>query len=181
VGWLPADRESHELAEKLLGGTIAKQDIDRDRLTIHSDNGPSMASKPVAALLIDLGVTKSHSRPHTSNDNPYSESGFRTMKYRPDFPDRFGSEEEANAHCRKFFRWYNHEHFHSRIGWRHPVDVHYGRTDEIAQARAETLSAAYARHPERFVRKHPTPAKMPDAAWINKPTDTDEEDANDQD
>jgi putative transposase len=172
VGWLLADRESHELAGRLLAETIAKQGVDRDQLTIHSDNGPSMASKPVAFLLADLGVTKSHSRPHTSNDNPYSESGFRTLKYRPDFPDRFDSEDDANTFCRKFFGWYNHEHFHSGIGWHHPVDVHHGRADAVQEARAATLTAAHTRHPERFVRKHPTPAPLPTTAWINKPAET---------
>lgn len=171
VGWLIAERESAALAEKLLADTIAKQRIDRDRLTIHADNGSSMASKPVAFLLADLGVTKTHSRPHTSNDNPYSESHFRTLKYRPDFPDTFGSIADARAFCQRFFTWYNTEHYHSGIGWHHPIDVHYGRSETIRAGRAKVLTTAYTRNPERFVRKHPEPPALPTAAWINKPTD----------
>lgn len=172
VGWLLADRESAALAEKLLADTVTKHDIDADRLTIHADNGSSMASKPVAFLLADLGVTKTHSRPHTSNDNPYSESQFRTLKYRPDFPDTFGSITEARAFCQRFVAWYNTEHNHSGIAWHRPIDVHYGRHHQIQAARANTLATAYTRNPERFVRRPPKPATPPDAAWINKPTDT---------
>jgi putative transposase len=171
VGWLLADAESKDLAEKLLADTIAKQHIDRDQLTIHADNGSSMASKPVAFLLADLGVTKSHSRPHTSNDNPYSESQFRTLKYRPDFPDTFGCLADARAFCQRFFAWYNAEHYHSGIAWLHPIDVHYGRAEQVRAIRADVLNAAYARHPERFVSKPPQPAALPAAAWINKPPD----------
>jgi putative transposase len=176
VGWLIAERESAVLAEKLLADTITKHDIDRDTLTLHADNGSSMASKPVAFLLADLGVTKTHSRPHVSNDNPYSESQFRTLKYRPDFPDTFGSIEDAREHCRTFFTWYNTQHYHSGIGWNHPIDVHYGRSETVRASRAEVLTTAYARNPERFVRKHPEPPAPPTAAWINKPTDPDEQD-----
>ncbi|WP_156516462.1 DDE-type integrase/transposase/recombinase, partial [Nocardia arizonensis] len=175
VGWMIAERESATLAEKLLADTIAKHGIDRDRLTVHADNGSSMASKPVAFLLADLGVTKTHSRPHTSNDNPYSESQFKTMKYRPDFPERFGSIEDARAHARSFFTWYNTEHYHSGIAWHHPVDVHYGRAESQRGARAHVLTDAYQRHPERFVRKHPEPPALPTAAWINKPDDEQEQ------
>jgi putative transposase len=138
-------------------------------LTIHADRGTSMASKPVAFLLADLGVTKSHSRPRCSNDNPYSESQFRTLKYRPDFPARFGSFEDAHAHCVDFFSWYNHEHRHSGIGFHTPADLHYDRAQAIDIERAQVLDAAYAAHPERFVRRPPTPPALPDAAWINKP------------
>jgi putative transposase len=120
VGWLITESESAALAEKLLADTIAKQRIDRDTLTIHADNGSSMASKPVAFLLADLGVTKTHSRPHTSNDNPYSEAHFRTLKYRPDFPDRFGSLADARGFCRRFFAWYNTAHRHSGLAWHTP-------------------------------------------------------------
>lgn len=176
VGWLIAERESAALAEKLLADTITKHNIDRDQLTLHADNGSSMASKPVAFLLADLGVTKTHSRPHTSNDNPYSESQFRTLKYRPDFPDTFGSIADARAFCQRFFTWYNTEHHHSGIGWHHPIDVHYGHADTVHAARADVLSAAYARNPQRFVRKHPEPPALPAAAWINKPTDPDDKD-----
>ena len=175
VGWMVAERESAALAEKLLADTIAKHDIDRDQLTIHADNGSSMASKPVAFLLADLGVTKTHSRPHVSNDNPYSESQFRTLKYRPDFPATFGSIHDARAFCQHFFRWYNTEHYHSGIGWHRPIDVHYGRAEPVRAARADVLSAAYTRNPERFVRKHPEPPASPDAAWINRPTEEHQE------
>jgi putative transposase len=172
VGWLLADAESKVLAEKLLADTIAKQNINRNQLTIHADNGSSMASKPVAFLLADLGVTKSHSRPHTSNDNPYSEAQFRTLKYRPDFPDTFGSIVDARSFCQRFFTWYNAEHYHSGVAWLHPVDVHYGRAETVRAVRAEVLNAAYVRNPDRFVNKPPQPATLPTAAWINRPTQT---------
>ncbi len=169
VGWMLATKESKELAERLLADTIGKQDIDRDQLTIHADRGSSMASKPVAFLLADLGVTKSHSRPHCSNDNPFSESQFKTLKYRPDFPDTFGSLEDARAFCATFFRWYNVEHRHSGIGMHTPFDVHHGYADAVRQARATTLDLAYAANPERFVRKHPEPPELPGTTWINRP------------
>jgi putative transposase len=171
-GWMLARFERAKLAEALLAETIAKQNIERDQLTIHADRGTSMASKPVAHLLADLGVTKSHSRPHVSNDNPYSESHFHTLKYRPEFPKRFGSFEDAHAFCGRFFTWYNHDHRHSGIGFHTPADVHYGRAEGIRARRAETLDAAYAAHPERFVRHPPTPPALPNAAWINKPKET---------
>jgi putative transposase len=171
VGWLIADRESAALAEQLLADTIAKQGVDRDTLTIHADNGSSMASKPVAFLLADLGVTKSHSRPHTSNDNPYSEAQFRTLKYRPEFPKTFASLTEARTFCQRFFAWYNTEHRHSGIAWHTPHTVHHGHTEQVRAVRAEVLNAAYDRNPERFVRKHPEPTDLPTAAWINRPTD----------
>jgi putative transposase len=170
VGWLIAESESAALAEKLLADTTTKQRIEADQLTIHADNGSSMASKPVAFLLADLGVTKIHSRPHTSNDNPYSESQFRTMKYRPDFPERFGSITDARVFCQRLFAWYNTEHYHSGIGWHHPADIHYGQAETVRASRADVLTA-YTRHLERFVRKHPEPPALPTAAWINKPTD----------
>jgi putative transposase len=168
-GWMLARAERAYLAERLLADTIAKQHVSRDQLTIHADRGTSMASKPVAFLLADLGVTKSHSRPHTSNDNPYSESQFKTLKHRPEFPDRFGCLEDAHAFCTRFFRWYNQEHRHSGIGFHTPADVHYGRAELVQAQRATVLDAAYAAHPERFVRKPPTPPQLPTAAWINKP------------
>jgi putative transposase len=173
VGWLLAENESALLAEKLLADSITKHDIDRDQLTVHADNGSSMASKPVAFLLADLGVTKTHSRPHTSNDNPYSEAQFKTLKYRPNFPDTFGSLADARVFCQRFFAWYNTEHYHSGIGYHHPIDVHYGRSGAVREARADVLAAAYMRNPERFVRKHPEPPELPAAAWINKPDETD--------
>jgi putative transposase len=168
-GWMLARAERAHLAERLLADTIAKQQVSRDQLTIHADRGTSMASKPVAYLLADLGVTKSHSRPHTSNDNPYSESQFKTLKHRPEFPDRFGCLEDAHAFCTRFFRWYNAEHRHSGIGFHTPADVHYGRAELVQAQRATVLEAAYAAHPERFVRKPPAPPTLPTAAWINKP------------
>ncbi len=168
-GWMLARAERAHLAERLLADTITKQGVTSDQLTIHADRGSSMASKPVAFLLADLGVTKSHSRPHVSNDNPFSESQFKTLKYRPEFPDRFGSFEDAYAFCSWFFGWYNDEHRHSGIGFHTPADVHYGRAEAIQAHRAEVLDAAYAAHPERFVRKPPTPPQLPNAAWINKP------------
>jgi putative transposase len=171
VGWMVASRESAVLAERLIAEAVRKQGVDRDQLTLHADRGSSMASKPVAFLLADLGVTKSHSRPHCSNDNPYSEAQFKTLKYRPDFPDRFGCIEDARVFCDGFFRWYAHEHRHSGLGLHTPADVHYGRATAVRQARAEVLSAAYAVHPERFVRKPPEPPPLPSAAWINKPED----------
>jgi putative transposase len=171
VGWMIAGRESAALAEQLLADTIAKQGIDRNTLSIHADNGSSMASKPVAFLLADLGVTKSHSRPRTSNDNPYSESQFRTLKYRPDFPATFGSLEDARVFCQRFFRWYNTEHRHSGIAWHTPHNVHYGHSAAVHAVRTDVLAAAYTRNPERFVRKHPEPAELPAATWINKPAD----------
>jgi putative transposase len=171
VGWMVASRESGVLAERLFAETIRKQGISRDQLTIHADRGSSMMSKPVAFLLADLGVTKSHSRPHVSNDNPYSESQYRTLKYRPDFPDRFTSIEESRVFCGRFFPWYNHDHHHSGIGLHTPADVHYGRADAVRAARADVLDLAYKTNPERFVRKPPEPPKLPTAAWINKPPD----------
>jgi len=171
VGWMLAAEESAALAERLLAETISKQGVDRDQLTIHADRGSSMASKPVALLLADLGVTKTHSRPHCPNDNPFSESQFKTMKYRPEFPDRFGGPEDARAFCTRFFPWYNDDHRHSGIGYHAPADVHYGRAVALREQRAQVLIAAYAIHPERFVNKHPTPPALPVAAWINKPVE----------
>lgn len=171
VGWMVADRESSELARKLISETIRKQAADPSHLTIHADRGSSMKSKPVALMLSDLGVTKTHSRPHVSNDNPFSESHFKTMKYRPEFPTRFGSIEDARAFCVDFFQWYNHEHHHSGIALLTPATVHYGLAESVTQARLETLQQAYQLHPERFVKKEPRPPQLPDAVWINPPAD----------
>ena len=168
-GWMLARAERAYLAERLLADTITKQGVVRDQLTVHADRGSSMASKPVAFLLADLGVTKSHSRPHVSNDNPFSESQFKTLKYRPEFPARFGSFEDAHQFCGWFFGWYNDEHRHSGIAFHTPADMHYGRAETIQANRATVLDAAYAAHPERFVHKPPTPLPLPQAAWINKP------------
>ncbi len=175
-GWLLASREDARLAEQLLAETCFKQSIDRDQLTVHADRGSSMTSKPVALLLADLGVTKSFSRPRVSNDNPFSESQFKTLKYRPDFPDRFDSIDHARAHCQRFFGWYNHEHRHSGIALMTPADVHHGRAATITAARQTVLDSAYAANPERFVRKHPQPPEPHDASWINQPT-TQEDDS----
>ena len=175
VGWMVAHREQADLAERLIAETLVKQDIPAGQLTLHADRGSSMTSKPVAFLLADLGVTKTHSRPHVSNDNPYSESQFKTLKYRPGFPDRFASIEQARAFCQDFFRWYNAEHRHSGIGLLAPEVVHHGQAQDAYDARAQVLAAAYAAHPERFVRQAPRPPQLPTAAWINppKPTTTD--------
>ena len=145
--------------------------ITQGTLTIHADRGTSMASKTVALLLADLGVTKSHSRPHCSNDNPYSEAQFKTLKYRPEFPDRFGSIEDGRAFCRGFFSWYNHDHRHSGVGFHTPAAVHFGRAESLQLVRARVLQAAYAAHPERFVHNPPVPPQLPGIAWINKPTE----------
>ena len=169
VGWMVATRESAQLAEVLIRQTLTKQGIQSDQLTIHADRGSSMTSKPVAFLLADLGVTQSHSRPHVSDDNPYSEAQFKTLKYRPDFPARFDSIEAARLHCQRFFGWYNHEHRHSDLGLHTPGDVHHGLAEIIREKRAGILNTAYAAHPERFVRKPPTPPELPSSAWINQP------------
>ena len=171
VGWMVASRESDVLAERLIAESLRKQRIDRGQLTLHADRGSSMASKTVAFLLADLGVTKSHSRPHVSNDNPYSEAQFKSLKYRPDFPDRFGCIEDARVFCDRFFGWYAHEHRHSGIGLHTPADVHYGRAHAVREARGLVLDAAYATNPERFVSKPPVPPKLPETVWINKPDD----------
>jgi len=170
-GWLLAPREDAKLAEQLIGDTCFAQNIERGQLSLHADRGSSMASKTVALLLADLGVTKSHSRPHVSNDNPFSESQFKTMKYRPDFPARFDSIEQARRHTRDFMGWYNHAHRHSGIAMMSPADVHYGRAAQITAARGVVLDSAYTAHPDRFVRHAPVPPKMSDASWINRPVD----------
>jgi putative transposase len=169
VGWMVAPRESAELAKRLIGETCAKQGIDAGQLTIHADRGSSMTSKPVALLLADLGVTKTHSRPHVSDDNPFSESQFKTLKYRPEFPDRFGSLEDARAFCQGFFPWYNSEHHHGGIGLLTPEAVHYGKAEQMQARRQEVLLRAYQQTPERFVRREPRPPNLPTAVWINPP------------
>jgi len=171
VGWMVATRESATLAEKLIRETCTKQGIARGQLTVHADRGSSMTSKAVALMLADLGVTKTHSRPYVSNDNPFSEAQFKTLKYRPGFPQRFGSLEDARIHCRAFFRWYNHEHRHSGIAYLTPQAVHYGRANEILEARARALDAAYEVNPARFKGKRPQPNRPPEAVWINPPPD----------
>jgi len=170
VSWMVAPAESAELAQAFIADALARQGIERDQLTIHADRGSSMTSKPVAQLLVDLGVTRTHSRPHVSNDNPYSESQFKTLKYCPAFPGRFGSIEHARQFCAEFFQHYNHEHRHSGIGLHTPASVHYGTVTEIWGKRAETLDAAYQKNPARFGYCRPTPPTLPTAAWINEPT-----------
>jgi len=169
VGWMIAYRETAELAEQLIADTLAKQNIEPGTLTLHADRGSSMRSKPVAALLLDLQVAKTHSRPHVSDDNPYSEAHFKTLKYRPDFPDRFGSIEDARAHCQQFFHWYNTVHCHSGIGLMPPDAVHYGSAVARRAQRAVTLEAAFIAHPNRFKGLSPQPPTLPTAAWINPP------------
>ena len=169
VGWMIAHRESAVLAERLILETCEKQKIEPGQLTIHADRGSSMTSKPVALLLADLGVTKTHSRPHVSDDNPYSESQFKTLKYRPTFPERFGSIEDARIFCQEFFPWYNRAHRHSGIGLMTPEVVHYGKGELATIERDFVLTAAFRMHPERFVRGTPRAPRVPEAVWINKP------------
>lgn len=174
VGWMLALRESAALATTLIEETCSKQIIQPGELTVHADRGSSMRSKPVAFLLADLSITKTHSRPYTSNDNPYSESQFRTMKYRPEFPDRFGCIQDARAFCQRFFAWYNDDHRHSGIGMLTPAMVHFGQAPAIREKRQTVLDAAYLAHPDRFVRRPPTPLPLPKEVWINKPQTSDQ-------
>lgn len=169
VGWMIAHQESSALAKRLIAESCEKQSIQAGQLTVHADRGASMKSKPVALLLSDLGITKTHSRPHVSDDNPFSESQFKTLKYRPGFPDRFGSIQDARAFCQDFFSWYNTEHRHTGIGLLTPGMVHYGKAEAVIGQRRIVLSAAFDAHPERFVRGLPVPPPLPEAAWINKP------------
>ena len=173
VGWMIAPREAAALATKLIEETCDKHLILPDQLTIHADRGSSMRSKPVAFLLADLSITKTHSRPYTSNDNPYSESQFRTMKYRPEFPDRFGCLQDSHAFCQRFFPWYNDDHRHSGIGMLTPAMVHFGQAPAIREKRRTILDAAYLAHPDRFVRRPPIPLPLPKEVWINKPQNSD--------
>jgi putative transposase len=169
VGWMVAHQESAALAERLIAATCDKQAIVPAQLTIHADRGSSMTSQPVALLLADLGITRTHSRPHVSNDNPFSEAQFKTLKYRPEFPARFGSLEDARAFCQPFFTWYNTAHHHGGIGLLTPAMVHSGQAAAVRAHRADVLAAAYAAHPERFVRRPPAPPALPAAVWINPP------------
>ena len=169
VGWMVARQESAALGRDLIEASCQKQEIDPDQLTVHADRGAAMRSKAVALLLSDLGVTKSHSRPHVSNDNPYSEAQFKTMKYRPDYPDRFGCLEDARVWARDFFEWYNFQHHHTGLGLMTPAVVHYGQAAKVQSERQQVLTNAFAAHPERFVRGIPTTPVLPEAVWINKP------------
>ena len=170
VGWLIAERESASLAEELIAATCVRQNIQAGQLTLHADRGSSMSSKPVALLMADLGVTKTHSRPHVSNDNPFSESQFKTLKYRPDYPERFGCQQDARTWAAQFFRWYNYEHHHSALGLLTPADVHFGRAQTILNQRQQVLHTAFQKNPERFVKGPSTPAPVPSTVWINPPT-----------
>nr|WP_246542432.1 IS3 family transposase [Collimonas antrihumi] len=169
VGWMVAEQETAELAEQLIADSAAKESIAPGTLTLHADRGSSMRSKPVAMLLVDLGITKSHSRPYISDDNPYSEAQFKTLKYQPGFPSRFGSLADARAHCATFFAWYNQQHRHSGIGMMTPESVHTGRAAEVRKQRQSTLDCAFRRTPNRFKNRPPQPQKLPTAAWINPP------------
>jgi putative transposase len=168
VGWTVAARESEAIARELIGRTRERQGIDPEQLTLHADRGAPMIARSMAELLDDLGIHKSHSRPRVSNDNPYSEAHFKTLKYHPDYPQRFESIQAARAWCRNFFDWYSHTHYHSGIGYLRPADLHAGRHHEILKRRQEVLDQAHAAHPQRFHRR-PKPAAPPMKAWINRP------------
>ena len=170
IAWTVAAAETGELAKEFIDTAITTQGVAHGQLTLHADRGTSMTSKPVAQLLVDLGVARSHSRPHVSNDNPYSEAGFKTLKYCPAFPGSFGSIHDARQFCETFFAYYNHEHRHSGIGLHTPASVHYGTATEIRAQRAVTLNAAYAANPDRFRSRRPTPPQLPITAWINDPS-----------
>lgn len=169
VGWMVATRESADLTEHFLSKTCRKQGIAPQQLVIHSDRGSPMTAKSVVLLLSDLGVSNSFSRPHVSNDNPYSEAQFKTLKYHPTFPNRFGSIADARAFCKEFFYWYNQEHHHSGIGLLTPAVVHAGQTRQWLNHRQQVLSAAYQQYPERFVNRPPQPPQLPQQVWINPP------------
>ena len=170
VGWMVAERESAAHARRLLAETYAKHGVTPGTLTLHQDRGAPMRAKSFAQLLADLGVTKSHSRPHVSDDNPFSEAHFKTLKYQHDFPGRFDAMEDAVAHGRRFFPWYNNEHRHEALGLLTAADVHFGRAPAVLAARQRVLDAAFLMHPERFVRQAPVVGAPPTEVWINKPT-----------
>jgi putative transposase len=169
VGWQVATRESAAVYQQLVEECCKDQGVVPEQLTIHSDRGAPMTAKSTALLYADLGIIKSHSRPYTSNDNPYSEANFRTLKYRPDMPDQLGSVEHARQVVRGLVDWYNDDHYHVSLALLHPVDVHHGRAAQIVAARQLVLDAVYARHPERFPLGRPMQKLPPAAAWINPP------------
>jgi putative transposase len=169
VGWLIAEREDADLAQQLIADSVARHDIEPGTLTLHADRGTSMRSKPVAALLVDLDIAKSHSRPYVSDDNPYCEAQFKTLKYRPDFPARFGCIEDARAHCQAFFAWYNAAHRHSGIGYMTPHSVHHGQAEQLRGVRQAVLDEAFLATPNRFKGRRPEPHSLPTAVWINPP------------
>ena len=170
VGWLVADGECSSLAQRLISESAAKQAIEPGQLTVHSDRGPSMTSKGVAQMLADLGITKTHSRPYTSNDNPFSEALFKTTKYRPEFPDRFATQAEATDFGRVFFPWYNTQHHHSGLGFLTPEVVHHGEAERLIAIRRAALQQAFALNPHRFKGRQPAPPQLPAAVYINPPT-----------
>jgi len=170
VAWCVADAETATLFKPLFDDAVAKHNIVPGQLTLHADRGSPMKAKATAFLLADLGVTRSHNRPHTSNDNPFSESHFKTLKYQPSFPKRFGCIEDAQTFCRSFFDWYNQDHHHSGLGLMTPDQVHYGQTEAVHAARQITLDQAFLENPTRFVKKPPVPPAKPTATWINPPT-----------
>ena len=169
VGWMIAERESAKLAKQLIATAAANQQIQPDQLTLHADNGKPMKAKTLALLLSDLGVNKSHSRPYVSDDNPFSEAQFKTLKYHPDYPDRFGCIQDARVWARPFFQWYNHQHYHTGLNLLTPATVHYGQADDIRLQRQAVLTAAYIQHPQRFMRGEPIVKGVPGAVWINPP------------
>lgn len=169
VGWMIAERELASLAEELIATTCDRQNIQPNQLTLHADRGSSMTSKSVALLMADLGVTKTHSRPHVSNDNPFSEAQFKTLKYRPDYPVRFGCQSDARGWAQEFFNWYNYQHHHVGLALLTPADVHFGRSEPVLARRQEVLNAAFEKNPERFVKGVSKPAQLPTAVWINPP------------
>jgi len=172
VGWMAAEQESAALAEQMIAETCRKQGIEQGRLTIHADNGGAMTAKSLALLMADLGVGKSHSRPHVSDDNPFSEAQFRTLKYHPDYPERFGCLTDVRSWGQRFFAWYNDEHHHTGLGLLTPADVHYGRAATVLTNRQVILQRAYEAHPERFVKGVPKPVPAPSAVWINPPKES---------
>jgi putative transposase len=174
VGWSVAARESSRIARALIDASVQKHNIEPGELTLHADRGASMRSKTVAELLVDLGVERTHSRPHVSDDNPYSEAQFKTLKYDPDFPNRFGSEQHARAFCGPFFTWYNRKHRHSGIAFFTPEAVHFGDYPKTLEVRRSVMAAAYRLHPERFVRGEPKVAELPREVWINPPASREE-------
>ncbi len=169
VGWMIAERETADLAQALIAESTARQNIQPNQLTIHADRGGPMIAKPVALLMADLGVVKSHSRPHVSDDNPFSEAQFKTLKYHPTYPDRFGCPADARAWAQPFFRWYNWQHHHTGLGLMTPGAIHYGQAPALRATRAQVLQQAYTAHPERFVRGLPQPPALPTEVWINPP------------
>ena len=169
VGWMLADQESSSLGKLLIETAVERQGVTGSQLTVHSDRGGPMTGKPVAHLLADLGITKSLNRPQVSNDNPFSEAQFKTLKYSPGFPERFGCKQDAEAFSQSFFRWYNYEHKHGGIGYFTPASVHYGKAEKQREIRQKALQAAYLSHPERFVMKPPEVAPLHTAVWINPP------------